>query len=138
MNKLEQLKKLNFDIDIAYYYSDQIECDELLEALQDSIYEQEIIYYSNAIDYLAKNDPSLNKSLELAADMGYELKNLNSEILATLLYHQDLSEQLCEIASEIESIFDEFDQMEDETEWNIKMRKSAALNVSNAYLFGSP
>jgi hypothetical protein len=116
MNKLEQLKKLNFDIDIAYYYSDQIECDELLEALQDSIYEQEIIYYSNAIDYLAKNDPSLNKSLELAADMGYELKNLNSEILATLLYHQDLSEQLCEIASEIESIFDEFDQMEDETE----------------------
>jgi hypothetical protein len=49
-----------------------------------------------------------------------------------------LSEQLCEIASEIESIFDEFDQMEDETEWNIKMRKSAALNVSNAYLFGSP
>jgi hypothetical protein len=45
----------------------------------------EIIYYASAIRYLAENDPSLNESLEIVNEYGYEIKNLNSELLASLL-----------------------------------------------------
>jgi len=52
----------------------------------------EVIYYDNAIDYLKENDASLNQSLELALDLGYELKNINSELLASLLKSQNNEE----------------------------------------------
>ena len=44
----------------------------------------EIIYYSGAIEYLSENDPSLQESLNLAAELGYTPENLSSEILASL------------------------------------------------------
>ena len=37
------------------------------------------------MEYLKENDPSLSESLEIAAELGYDFKNLNSEILASLL-----------------------------------------------------
>ena len=36
--------------------------------------------------YLSENDPSLSESIEIAQDMGYDLSNINSELLATILY----------------------------------------------------
>lgn len=45
----------------------------------------EVIYYYKAIEYLKENDPSLMESLEIAADFGFELDKLNSELLASLL-----------------------------------------------------
>lgn len=71
--------------------------DDLRDEIQERIYEQEIIYYSNAIEYLSKNDSSLRESLELAHEMGADLKALNSEYLATLLFQRNLSNELSEI-----------------------------------------
>ncbi len=71
--------------------------DDLRDEIQERIYEQDIIYYSNAIQYLAENDPSLRDSLELAHEMGADLETLNSEYLATLLFQQELSNELSEI-----------------------------------------
>lgn len=49
----------------------------------------EFIYYSDAMDYLHENDQALTRSLELAYNAGYDLKSLNSCILASLLKQDD-------------------------------------------------
>jgi intracellular sulfur oxidation DsrE/DsrF family protein len=64
----------------------------------------EIIYYSDAMRYLMQNDNSLRNSLELAADFGYELKNLNSETLASLLASENARTEFYQLESEINSI----------------------------------
>jgi hypothetical protein len=64
----------------------------------------EIIYYSDAMRYLMQNDNSLRNSLDLAADFGYELKNLNSETLASLLASENARNEFYELESEINSI----------------------------------
>lgn len=72
--------------------------DELRDYLNDDLNDNreittaEVIYYSNAIDYLKENDPSLNESLELARELGYSLENVNSELLASLLKTQENEE----------------------------------------------
>ena len=77
--------------------------DDLQERLQELVNEQEIIYYSRAIDYLKENDASLKESLEIAGEFGFPLDKLSSEVLATLLYQKNLSERIPYIISEIES-----------------------------------
>lgn len=73
--------------------------------LEELINEQEIIYNHTAIKFLAENDASLIASLEIASDLGYETKNLNSELLATLLLQQKLGEELAEL--DLDSCFEE-------------------------------
>lgn len=68
--------------------------EELKEAIQEEINYADIIYYSEAFDYLKNNDISLICSLTLANDLGYTPKDLNSEILASLLLQDDLNEEL--------------------------------------------
>ena len=65
----------------------------------------EIIYYSNAIDFLAKNDPSLSESLEIASEYGFEVQNLNSEILASLLASKLARDEFYGLESEINDFF---------------------------------
>lgn len=105
-----------------------IELDEIdIENAYDSIYEKiednngfdiEIIYYSNAIAYLKENDPSLNESLEIASEYGFELKSLNSEVLASLLASRNARDEFYELQSEIDEFFqdlcDELNEDEDE------------------------
>jgi len=65
---------------------------DFLQNLQDEyreITDSEVIYYYDAMKYLLENDQSLNESIDLAIDMGYELKNINSCILASLLQSQE-------------------------------------------------
>ena len=58
---------------------------EIQEELQEyGFFDVEIIYYSKAMQYLIKHDTSLRDSLELAAELGYQTENLNSELLASL------------------------------------------------------
>tara|TARA_R110002124_G_scaffold82168_1_gene215752 strand:+ start:411 stop:764 length:354 start_codon:yes stop_codon:yes gene_type:complete len=60
--------------------------DDLYEELiENNFFNIEVIYYNKAIKYLSENDHSLSKSLELADYYAYELKDLNSELLASLL-----------------------------------------------------
>lgn len=76
--------------------------DDFAEKIQDRINEQEIIYYSKAIEYLADHDASLMEAMELADDMGYATKDLNSELLATLVYQQNLSAKAGELVKALE------------------------------------
>jgi hypothetical protein len=74
----------------------------LREYLEERIRETEIVYYTTAMDYLKDNDNSLRTSLEIASNYGYELKNLSSEILASLLLQEDLMEELINFINEVE------------------------------------
>ena len=111
MDKLERLIELvkdnNLDIDINYIYDENKDFDQLNEDVIQYIHESEIIYYSKAIDYLSENDNSLFESLEIAKEYGYTIENLNSELLATLLYQQNLTNEWYEISEQVEEIFND-------------------------------
>jgi len=70
----------------------------------------EVIYYSNAIDFLAENDPSLHESLEIASEYGYQAYNLNSEILASLLASKLVRDEFYELESEINDFFEDLEE----------------------------
>lgn len=101
----ESYSELDSAIDFHYLEEDTSTLEELQEAIQQYIYEScNIVYYSNAIKYLAENDPSLRESFELAEEMCMEVKNLNSETLATMLYQRELSNMLAEFISDAEGL----------------------------------
>jgi len=88
--------------------------DNLLENCQNWIYEQDIIYHYNAIEYLKENDASLQESLEIASEYGLSLEGLSSETLATLLYQRKQSELLYEDIELLRGIFEDIiDELED-------------------------
>lgn len=68
-------------------------------------FDSQIIGYSQAIEFLQKNDNTLKESLSLAYDLGYSLKNLNSEILASLLVAGNFSELVNDSSDDLEAIF---------------------------------
>ena len=105
-NKLQQICEDNqFDIDLAnLYYKDDTFTD-FCDKVNDAIMHEDIIYYYKAMEYLKENDASLSDSLDIASEYGYETKDLNSELLATLLYQQRLTEQWYEISEQIEELF---------------------------------
>jgi len=80
--------------------------DSINEILDNnSGFDIEIIYYTNAIEYLQKNDPSLNESLEIAIDFGYSLEKISSEVLASLLASKNAVENFYNLESEINTFF---------------------------------
>tara|TARA_R110000823_G_scaffold221466_2_gene349957 strand:+ start:509 stop:868 length:360 start_codon:yes stop_codon:yes gene_type:complete len=106
-NKLSE--EFEFEI-MDYFQIDELEeineFEELAEKLQDeSAFQIEIIYYSTAMEYLTRNDTSLTESLQLASDFGYEAKNLNSEILASILASENAMEEFYDKKNEIEEFF---------------------------------
>ena len=80
---------------------------DLFTDLQDNGYfNEEVIYYSTAINYLKENDPSLSESLEIATEYGYTTNNLNSELLASLHASQKKEETFNElITPELVTLF---------------------------------
>lgn len=97
LDNLENIKEQNF-----------CDFDEFKQYLID-VYNNEIIYYDTALEFLKNNDTSLKNSLKLASDLGLELKNLNSEILASLL-KQDIFRDLVNSNDEdLEIIFNLFE-----------------------------
>lgn len=88
---------------------DEIEVDRIIDEHSD------IIYYSKAIEFLEKHDPSLTDSLEIASEYGYAVKDLNSEVLATLLNGQLMREYWYGMRNEIQNILDDIED-EDEDE----------------------
>jgi predicted nucleic acid-binding Zn-ribbon protein len=120
-NKIEEfLKSLNIDnLEITDFIDiENIDLNNPIESIYDQIddnggFNIEIIYYSNAIQYLQKNDPSLNESLNLAAELCYEVKNLNSEILASLLASQNVRNDFYDAESKISNFFEELREEEE-------------------------
>lgn len=93
------LETLNLeDIDFNAFISDDDEInnfDDLYAILDDNnALCVDIIYYSEAIKFLAKNDNSLKESINLASELGYDIKNVNSEMLASLLATELLRNEL--------------------------------------------
>lgn len=113
------LESLPIDIDFAYHVDcDEVESvDDIRDQLEDGgAFDVEIIYYARAIEYLWENDPSLQESLELASEMGYECSSLNSEALASLLASQKIRDEWYKLESEIEDFIEELNEEEDEEE----------------------
>ena len=111
MNKLERLKELvrnnNLDIDIDYIYDENKDFDQLNEDVIQYIHESEIIYYSKAMAYLSENDNSLYESIKEAIRAGYTIEKLNSELLATLLYQQNFTNEWYNISEQVEQILND-------------------------------
>lgn len=63
------------------------ELREILEKINENyeLTDTDVIYYASAMEYLSRNDNSLSESLEIANEYWYDIKNLNSELLASLL-----------------------------------------------------
>lgn len=59
--------------------------DDLYEELESNeAFNIDIIYYNRAMKYLSENDFSLSDSIDIAVEHGYNLENINSELLASL------------------------------------------------------
>lgn len=91
----------------SYNYIDIDNADDLIEALREEIQQEEVIYYTKAMDYLHTHDNSLQISLGLAHDIGYTADKINSELLATLLKQDNLNDELNDLIDEIENIYNE-------------------------------
>lgn len=102
-----RLNELSDNLYLSDYYTKGIEIDEFMDEALEDIYNQEIIYYYKAMEYLKEHDNSLNLSLEIADELGFEVSNLNSETLATLLYQDKLRDELYNLQSEIDEILSE-------------------------------
>jgi hypothetical protein len=117
--KIEEfLKGLNTEIDILNCID--IESVNSFTDISGQIednngFDIEIIYYSRAMEYLMENDNSLQESMSIASDYGYKCKNINSELLASLLASQNAREEFNELENEINEFFDTLNE-EEETE----------------------
>ncbi len=91
---------------------------ELVSAVDDvderDWFSGDVIYYSKAIEYLAENDPSLQESIGLAAEMGWCLEDINSENLASLLATEVIVQEWYENKDEIYSDFKYCEVLENE------------------------
>jgi len=116
MNKKEEFfeelsKQLDFSIDEYVEVEDIEDYDELYEQLEDKgAFEQEVIYYYSAIEYLKENDTSLQESMALASDLGISTTDINSELLASLLKSQKCREEFSELRGEIESFLEDYEE----------------------------
>jgi len=92
----EELNTLNYlcDLDINYILEDCEDIEEVREAVEQMIQEDEIIYYYNAIEFLKEEDQSLHESIGLARDCGFSIEDLNSELLATLLNQSRMMDEV--------------------------------------------
>ena len=102
---------------LSYFeYSDEpANFDDIYSLLEDAGYfNEEVIYYSRAIEFLAEHDPSLHRSLELAAEMGYEPQNLSSEILASLLASEVKRAEFLDLEVDINDFLWDFDYSEED------------------------
>ena len=120
LNSLDAKIEINDNL-INYVDIENIDLSDAFSSIYDMIDENggfncEVIYYSNAIKYLQENDASLMESLEIAEEYGYELKHLNSEVLASLLASRNAREDFSDLMEEIEDFFAELEEEDEEEE----------------------
>ena len=109
---LEFLNSLNLDIDFEEIVkiNEISSFEELEEVLQENqMLDVEITYYFDAMQYLTENDQSLQESIEIAIEYGYELTNITSEVLASLLASNELREEFFKNQDAIEEHFNNLD-----------------------------
>lgn len=120
---LQEIKKIlreNCEIEIDLDDLDGInDTDDLYsEHVERAINEQtDIIYYSRAIEFLSKNDPSLRDSLEIAGEFGYKPEDLDSEKLASLLNYKLTLDTFWTFSSDLDALIDERHEIDDEEDY---------------------
>ena len=109
--ELTRLTEFNaFPIDLGDLYQDGDNFQNFCDKLNDEIFCLEMIYYSTAIEYLKNNDNSLCESLEVASEYCYDVSDLNSEVLATLLYQKRTTDLYYEnISDKVEELFEQLE-----------------------------
>jgi hypothetical protein len=119
------LSELNTEIEVTYFIDvNDLEVEDfdinMFETIDNIIqdsngFDQDVIYYASAMDYLRENDPSLRESIDIASQYGYDINNLNSELLASLLKTQYVINDFNELKDEINEFFEElYNELEDE------------------------
>ena len=114
------LRELNTEIDVLNYVNiEDIDHEYAFDSIKDMIdnnngFDFDVIYYSNAMDYLREYDPSLNECLALAHEMGFTVDSLNSEILASLLKTENVRNEFYQLKDEINEFFEEIEEEEEE------------------------
>lgn len=121
---IEFLNGLNVEnLDVMNYLDEEflqkMDMDNAYDAIRDELQERnafdvEIIYHGIAMEYLMENDCSLQESLGIASDMGFDCNNLNSETLASLLATQECMSDFDELQSDIDDFFIELQNEETE------------------------
>ena len=118
--KIEEfLSNLDTEIDVLDYVdTDNVECyDDVYDHINENGgFDEEIIYYANAIEYLRKEDPGFTEALGIAKGRGFTCDNLNSEILAGLLKGERLREEFSELEGEINDFFDALEEDDEDNE----------------------
>jgi hypothetical protein len=114
---LRGLNVENLDI-LNYVDSEEVnDFDDVYDAIDDANgFDVEIIYYGSAMEYLTKNDTSLRESLEIASDMGFQVSNLSSEVLASLLASRECRDDFSSYKDEIDDFFNDLEDDEEEDE----------------------
>jgi hypothetical protein len=116
MKSTEQIKTFLDSIEIEnvnlmdFVNIDEIDHDNPSESIFDMIndnggFNVDIIYYSNAIEYLKRHDNCLTESIEIAIEYGYTLENINSELLASLLASKKSMIDFWDYQDEINNFF---------------------------------
>ena len=106
----------NLDFQICDYITEEEakeieEAEEVTDILENNgAFNIDIIYYSKAIKYLQEHDPSLSESINMALEYGYELENINSELLASLLASQKAREQYYELETLINDFLNHLEE----------------------------
>ena len=120
-NKLHEItEEKMFPIDLASLYDNEDTFTDFCDKVNDAIMHEEIIYYHQAMKYLMREDASLSDSLDIASGYGYATEQLNSELLANLLYQQKLTEQWYEIEEQVKKMFID-EAYEEEIKRDIKL-----------------
>lgn len=111
----EEIKMNNLDI-MYHVDADEVNSfDDVYEAIDNERgFEVEIIYYTNAMEYLMERDPSLRESLGIAHEFGYTPDNINSELLASLLASKECREEFMEYENMITEFFNSLDEEDEE------------------------
>jgi intracellular sulfur oxidation DsrE/DsrF family protein len=111
----EEIKMNNLDI-MYHVDADEVNSfDDVYEAIDnDRGFEVEVIYYTNAMEYLMERDPSLRESLEIAEEYGYTPSNITSEVLASLLTSKECREEFMSYEDEITEFFNSLDEEDEE------------------------
>jgi len=112
------LKTITVDgIDIPYLVdAEEVNSyDDVYEAIDSQCgFVIEITYHPSAMDFLKREDPSLQESMRIASEFCYQTDRLNSELLASLLASEMARDEFALYQDAIQEFFDELEDDEDD------------------------
>lgn len=102
------------DIDLSYEdFTGIRNIDDLSDCVvMNGLLNVEFIGYHKAMKYLMREDFSLSESMEMASDLGYEAKDINSELLAGIHATEQKGKHFYHVV--LEEIIDLMDEVYEE------------------------